>query len=74
MPLIGVAAMRAAKQGGTPEKPVGAAQTINTEEFFHFRGKYMGRDMSVSEMKAIQTAWAVQRIQTLYRRAWDEAH
>jgi hypothetical protein len=33
----------------------------------------MGREMSVMEMKAIQTAWAVKRIQKVYRMAWDEA-
>jgi hypothetical protein len=73
LPLIGLAAMKAAKQAGTPEKPTGPFQPINTEEFFHFKGTYMDREMTVTEMKAIQTAWATQRIQKILRQAWDEA-
>lgn len=73
MPLIGLAAMKATKQAGTPEKPTGDFSPFDTEVFFHFKGQYMGKDMTVTEMKAIQTAWAVQRIQTMFKRAWDEA-
>jgi hypothetical protein len=73
LPLIGLAAMKAAKQAGTPEKPAGPFQPVNTEEFFHFKGQYMGREMTVTQMKAIQTAWATQRIQKILRQAWDEA-
>ncbi|HEY7090532.1 MAG TPA: hypothetical protein VH518_20710, partial [Tepidisphaeraceae bacterium] len=74
LPMIGLAAMQAAKQGGTPEHPEGeAAATFDTEAFFHFKGQYMGREMTVTEMKAIQTAWAVIRIQRFYRQAWDQA-
>jgi hypothetical protein len=62
LPLIG----RAAAQAGTKTP-------FDTEAFFRFRGQFMGREMSVLEMKAIQTAWAVRRIQTTWRRAWDEA-
>jgi hypothetical protein len=29
--------------------------------------------MSVMEMKALQTAWAVKRIERTLRQAWDEA-
>ena len=74
LPMIGLAAMHAAKQGGTPEHPTGeASPTFNTEDFFHFHGQYMGREMSMTEMKAIQTAWAVKRIEKVLRQAWDEA-
>lgn len=74
LPLIGVAAMRAAKQGGTPEKPEGpAAADFDTETFFRATGTYQGREMSVMEMKARQQAWAVKRIQRVFRQAWDEA-
>jgi hypothetical protein len=73
LPLIGLAAMKATNQAGTPDHPTGAASPVDTEVFFRFRGQYMGREMSVMEMKAIQTAWAVKRIQKVYRMAWDEA-
>jgi hypothetical protein len=72
--MIGLAAMAANKQGGTPEKPVGpASEKFDTETFFHTRGQFMGREMSVAEMKAYQQAWAVKRVQRLWRRAWDES-
>ncbi len=74
LPLIGLAAMQAAQQGGTPEHPQGSAsKEFDTEAFFHFRGQYMGREMSVIEMKAIQTAWAIKRIERVWRQAWEEA-
>jgi hypothetical protein len=75
LPLIGLAAMHAAKQGGTPDHPEGAivVDQFDTEAFFRFKGSYMGREMTVLEMKAIQTAWAVRRIERFYRQAWDEA-
>ncbi|MEA2710095.1 MAG: hypothetical protein QOF78_2696 [Phycisphaerales bacterium] len=76
LPLIGVAAMAAMKQGGTPEQPQGApaAEKFDTETFFRHRGTYQGREISVLEMKARQQAWAVKRIERIWRRAWDEAH
>jgi hypothetical protein len=76
LPLIGVAAMAAMKQGGTPETPSGAtaATKFDTETFYRHRGQYQGREMSVMEMKARQQAWAVKRIERIWRRAWDEAH
>jgi hypothetical protein len=73
LPLIGLAAMHAAKQAGTPDKPEGRPSTFNTEDFFRFRGHCFGREMSMMEMKAIQTAWAVKRIEKTFRQAWDEA-
>jgi hypothetical protein len=69
LPLIGRAAVAAAKRDG--DQSTGA---LDTETFFHFRGQYLGRDMTVLEMKARQQAWAVRRIQHLWRQAWDEAH
>ena len=75
LPLIGTAAMKAAKQGGTPEHPEGSASPdFDTEVFFHATGPYLGREMSVLEMKAHQQAWAVHRIERVLRQAWDEAH
>jgi hypothetical protein len=75
LPLIGLAAMHAAGQGGTPDRPEGTIipEQFDTEAFFCFKGHYMGREMTVLEMKAIQTAWAVKRIERFYRQAWDEA-
>jgi hypothetical protein len=74
LPMIGQAAMQAAGQGGTPEHPQGdISGQFDTEIFFHCRGQYMGHEMTVMQMKAIQTAWAVQRIQKILRQAWDEA-
>jgi hypothetical protein len=74
LPLIGQAAMAAARQGGTPERPAGAAEPFDTRAFFRFKGNYRGREMTVMEMKAIQSAWAVKRIEKLWVMAWEEAH
>jgi hypothetical protein len=74
LPLIGVAAMAAAQQGGTPEKPEGAAaQAFDTRAFFRFKGKWRDREVTVMQMKAEQTAWAVKRIERLWLQAWNEA-
>ena len=76
LPLIGQAAMAAMKQGGTPDLPQGPAanEKFDTETFYRFRGAFQGRETSVLEMKARQQAWAVKRIERLWRRAWDEAN
>ncbi|HEX8341947.1 MAG TPA: hypothetical protein VF624_13655 [Tepidisphaeraceae bacterium] len=75
LPLIGEAAMSAAGQGGTPEKPEGKAGPVDTEKFFRFEGKSVsGGRTSVLEMKARQQAIAVHRVQRLFRAAWDAAH
>jgi hypothetical protein len=74
LPLIGQAAMKAAGQGGTPEDPQGDIPgTFDTETFMRFRGTYRGKDMSVMEMKALQTGLAVKRIEKTFRQAWREA-
>jgi hypothetical protein len=74
LPLIGEAAMVAAGQGGTPEKPEGKAGPFDTEKFFRFAGHAHGEKQTVLEMKARQQAIAVKRVQRLIRQAWDEAH
>ncbi|MGB7157604.1 MAG: hypothetical protein WBD40_06035 [Tepidisphaeraceae bacterium] len=76
LPLIGLAAMNAAGQGGAPEKPQGSTsgKKFDTEAFFRFKGTYLGREMSVAEVKAHQQAWAVKRIERLWRQAWAEAN
>lgn len=75
LPLIGVAAMKATNQGGTPEHPQGeASDKFDTETFYATRGEFHSKEMSVLEMKAYQQAWAVKRVERLFRQAWDEAH
>jgi hypothetical protein len=73
LPLIGVAAMKAAGQDGTPEQPKGDIDgKIDTRAFFNYRGQVAGKEMSVLELKARQQAWVVARIQKLLRQAWEE--
>ena len=67
LPLIGEAAVAAADLTD-PKKP-----TIDTTKFFHHRGVVEGREQSVLEMKAHQTAWAVVRTENVIRKAWAEA-
>jgi hypothetical protein len=73
LPLIGLAAMAASKQAGTPEKPQGPAEAFDTRVFFRFKGPYRGGQSTVMEMKARQAAWAVLRIERLWLQAWAEA-
>jgi hypothetical protein len=70
LPLIGEAAAATADETtlGT-KKPV-----LDTEKFFHFSGSVDGKPMTVLEMKAHQTAWAVARSERMLRQAWAEAH
>ena len=71
--MIGRAAMAAYKMGGTPEAPTGhPSETFDAATFFHYKGTYAGREMTVLEMKARQMAWAVKRVEKVWRRAWDE--
>jgi len=69
LPMIGQAALAATKPGGTPAEPL----TVNTRVFFRTKGTFRGREMTVMEMKAIQTAWAVKRIEKTWLAAWEEA-
>jgi len=74
LPLIGRAAMAAYKQGGTPEKPEGHfSDQFDADAFFHTKGTYRGKEMTVLEMKAIQQAWAIQRVARIWRQAWEDA-
>ncbi len=74
LPLIGLAAKKAAGQAGTPDDPQGdITGEFNTEAFMQFRGTYHGREISVMELKALQTAWAVKRIEKTLRQAWKDA-
>ena len=46
---------------------------FDAEKFAGFKGTYMGREMTVSEMKAHQLAWAVKRVERVLLQAWKEA-
>lgn len=74
IPLVGLAAMKAARQAGTPEKPTGPASEFSTEDFYRFKGQVDGKTITVMEMKARQQALAVKRVAKIFRQAWDEAH
>lgn len=63
LPLIGSAAQAANE----------AAGGFNTETFMRFKGRYLDQEMSVMEMKARQMAWAVKRVERVWRAAWEEA-
>ena len=69
LPLIGKAAVAAYPNAG--ENGPGK---FDANAFFHFKGQCMGREMSVLEMKARQQALAMKRTQTVWLRAWNEAH
>lgn len=74
LPLIGLAAMHAAGQQGTPDKPTGPVGAFDTEKFFRFEAEIDGTKTSVLQMKAKQQALAITRTVSLIRRAWDAAH
>ncbi|HEY0009922.1 MAG TPA: hypothetical protein VGB55_14440 [Tepidisphaeraceae bacterium] len=74
LPMIGLAAMEAAGQAGTSEKPVGPAGEFDTTKFFHYVGEVDGQKMTLMQAKAQQQAGAVVRVARLLRQAWDEAH
>lgn len=70
LPMIGQAAA-AAYPRGEGKSRVGP---FDADKFFLYEGTFLGRKMTVLEMKAHQTAWAVHRIAAVWRQAWDEAH
>ena len=42
--------------------------------FFHSKGQFNGREMSIMEIKVDRMATAVKRVARVWRKAWDEAH
>jgi hypothetical protein len=68
LPMIGQAARAA-----YPELGATGRGRWDAEAFFHYRGQYQGRPMTVMEMKAYQWAWAVKRVQRVWRQAWEES-
>jgi hypothetical protein len=69
LPLIGKAAVAA-----YPDANNNGPGKFNADAFFHFKAQCMGRQMTVLEMKARQEALAVKRTQSIWLRAWNEAH
>jgi hypothetical protein len=69
LPTIGRAAV-AAYPNATADSPGRWDPAV----FFHTRGQYLGKEMSLTEIKAHQLAWAVKRVERLWRAAWDEAN
>jgi hypothetical protein len=67
LPLIGHAALAAYGGDTAPDR-------FDAEKFAGFKGTYMGREMTLSEMKAHQLAWAVKRVERVWLAAWKEAH
>jgi hypothetical protein len=62
LPMIGKAAVAGFKDND-----------VDPEIFFRQKGTYLGKEMTVMEMKAYQLAWAVKRVERVWRQAWDEA-
>ena len=70
LPMIGHAAAAAygnSRGGGR------SGLAFNAPTFYHFQGSYHGRQATIMEMKADQLAWAVVRVERLWRQAWNEA-
>jgi hypothetical protein len=67
LPMIGHAALAAYGSDTEPGE-------FDAAKFAGFKGKYLDKEMTVSEMKAHQLAWAVKRVERLWLRAWKEAN
>ena len=68
LPLIGEAAVAAYGVGAEGRRTTPAA--FDAGAFFGFR--FRGEQISLMDLKARQTAWAVLRTQRLWLRAWEE--
>ena len=67
LPLIGQAAVTAYGDKGASRK------AFDANAFFRHRGKVVGKDLSVLEMKARQMSRGLRRTEQLWLRAWREA-
>ena len=67
LPMIGRAAVAASGSDTDPGE-------FDAAKFAGFKGQYLGREMTVSEMKAHQLAWAVKRVERVWLAAWKEAN
>ena len=68
LPMIGRAAVAAYPEVG----PTGPGRW-DAAAFFHGKGQYRGREITVMQMKAEQLAWAVKRVEKMWLKAWLEA-
>jgi hypothetical protein len=68
LPMIGRAARKAYPAAGD-----GGPGAWDAAAFFGHRDRFMGREMTVMQMKAHQLALAVHRVEWLWLRAWAEA-
>lgn len=74
LPLIGRAAMAGYKVGGTPEAPEGhPAEKLDADAFFHFKARMGDEELTMLQLKARHMAWAVKRVERVWRQAWDQA-
>jgi hypothetical protein len=67
LPMIGRAARLA-----YPRASAAGPGPWDADAFFNYRGRYLGREMTVLQMKAHQLAWAVKRVQRVWRQAWAQ--
>lgn len=67
LPMIGHAAVAAYGSDTSPRE-------FDATKFAGFKGNYLGKEMTLSEMKAHQLAWAVKRVERVWLQAWKEAH
>lgn len=66
LPLIGHAAR-------ATWDPTTNKNTFDTARFFQFSGEVDGKPMTVLEMKARQLAWAILRVERMFKQAWEES-
>jgi hypothetical protein len=66
LPMIGRAAVAAYGSDTDPGE-------FDAAKFANFKGNYLGKEMTVSEMKAHQLAWAVKRVERVWLAAWKDA-
>jgi hypothetical protein len=78
LPMIGRCAAKAYRGSASSTNHAtsrpSSGDDFDTESFFRCSGDYHGKTMTVMEMKAFQQAWAIHRVQTVLRQAWDQAH
>ena len=70
LPMIGHAAAAAYSNSSAGSR---SRLSFDAPAFYHFQGTYHGKQTTIMEMKARQLAWAVVRVERLWRQAWDQA-
>lgn len=81
LPLIGVAAQKAAGQAirdGDPTQPVGAPERtgndFDVQTFFRTKHSHDGAEGTLLDVKSHQLYLATVRIEVMLRQAWNDAH